>query len=75
MSWDAHTQLHVIHQAPACAPRIGCMGGGCAAGQRDQCAHYRRTDARNLSERLCIAGRADEFQRLGGAIQTIPENA
>ncbi len=74
-TWDADTQLHVVHMAAAGAPRIGCMGGSCPDGQRSQCAHYQRTDARNLSERMCIAGRADEFERVGGARQAIPENA
>lgn len=75
MTWDQDTRLHVILRAPASAPRLGCMGGGCAEGQREQCAHYHRTDARHLSERMCIAGRADEFQRAGGARQAIPEGA
>ena len=74
-TWNDAAQVHIVHEARAGAPRVGCLGGFCAAGLRDACAHYQRTDARHLSERLCIAGRADEFVRVGGARQAIPEGA
>lgn len=75
MTWDTETQLHIMRAAPAGAPLIGCMGGNCAQELRTICAHYARSNARNLSERMCIAGRADEFERIGGAAQAIAEGA
>lgn len=73
--WDEQRRVHIIHDAAPGAPLIGCLGGGCQHELRTICRHYQASEARNLSERLCIAGRADEFERVGGAQQRILEES